>query len=427
MNNDKNGENMDINNNIYTITTKKILTLMIILMSIFLNQSSEIFGSNFSFADLFCLFVIIYLLMTNNMKLPFIPTIFFIVVSVTVLLTTMFFVPYKYNYSPVASSVIVDFIKLIAIFTYFLIGFNISKLPILEKSFKWYSVTALIMGIVGIVFTLLNVNLFKELLYFGSVRYRGVMNDPNYFAIIQVTALPYFIRAESIKVKYKVMFVLIIFTSILITGSKTGLITFVTYMLFLLILRVLKTKKTVKTLISEILIVTILVITFIFFSSKLEQILLEISNLFPVTRRVIPILTGDITGAISEGGSGRNETWKEAYEIIKTSPIIGVGSTAYADINEQLSGNRSAAHNTYLQLISQWGIPLALTFFYYIFGLITKITLSFKKQFTKSYVLRDIILILLIGSISISLSNARMFWFFFGALIANYNLKKYPK
>ncbi|MDI3545796.1 MAG: hypothetical protein PWP68_1213 [Rikenellaceae bacterium] len=36
-------------------------------------------------------------------------------------------------------------------------------------------------------------------------------------------------------------------------------------------------------------------------------------------------------------------------------------------------------------------------------------------------ILRDIIIVFLIGSMAISLNNARMFWFFFGALVFNSN------
>lgn len=58
------------------------------------------------------------------------------------------------------------------------------------------------------------------------------------------------------------------------------------------------------------------------------------------------------------GDSGRFEMWENALNLIVVNPFLGVGPMHYADIT---NGFKFAApHNIYLQIISEWGIPVVL-------------------------------------------------------------------
>lgn len=56
------------------------------------------------------------------------------------------------------------------------------------------------------------------------------------------------------------------------------------------------------------------------------------------------------------GDSGRLQMWENAADLITSNPFFGVGPMHYADA---LNGFKFAApHNIYLQIISEWGIPV---------------------------------------------------------------------
>lgn len=89
--------------------------------------------------------------------------------------------------------------KLFVVFIYFVLGYNIAKLNITRGFLKHYSLFSFIVGTVGVVCLILNINFLSEQLFFGGLRLKGLMNDPNFFAIIQVSAVVYFSRVKKNK------------------------------------------------------------------------------------------------------------------------------------------------------------------------------------------------------------------------------------
>ena len=81
------------------------------------------------------------------------------------------------------------------------------------------------------------------------------------------------------------------------------------------------------------------------------------------------------------------------------------------------------AHNTYLQLFAEWGIPLAIVFFIYVFNIIFNAYSKSKNEFEK--VLSVSVGIMLFGSLAISLNNMRLFWLFLGFLVARHYFRRY--
>ncbi|MDD4146844.1 MAG: hypothetical protein PHS83_07135, partial [Clostridia bacterium] len=75
------------------------------------------------------------------------------------------------------------------------------------------------------------------------------------------------------------------------------------------------------------------------------------------------------------------------------------------------------AENTYLQLAAEWGLPVAIIFFSYLFYVISKATFSRKNKGETDSILRDILIIFLISSLAISLNHARLFWVVLGAFM----------
>lgn len=63
-------------------------------------------------------------------------------------------------YNPSVMSIANDYIKLIAIFIYFITGYNLTHKNLVKTTIKWYSVSGMVIGGLGAIFTVLNIRLF---------------------------------------------------------------------------------------------------------------------------------------------------------------------------------------------------------------------------------------------------------------------------
>lgn len=397
------------------------IAMSLFFISILLHQSNVIFGVNLSFADLFCMIILLLLIFNKQLLIPITPLLFFLVVSILVLVTAAFYIPVKFMHDPLPVRVISDYIKLLAIFSYFIIGYNLPNTFLLKETLKWYSVCGLLIGILGVSLTFLNISFLTDILFFAGTRFRGFMIDPNYFSVLQITALVYLTRMKKISLRYKFLSSVIILLAVLTSGSKTGIITFLCYFMLRLFEYLFLTKKKLNVLVSQVFFVIVLALLAPI-ALQLSQVLLEsIASSIPSFGRIYFLLT-DFNSAISESGSGREATWKAAFQVIQLSPLIGIGIGTYTSLALEMFNYNNVAHNTFLQLSAEWGIPLTLFFFLYVFFMIGKATQSNLHHSETNLILRDIIIILLIGSLAISLNNARVLWLFLGALV--FSLKK---
>jgi O-antigen ligase len=396
----------------------KLVTFSAVLIAAFLNQANTVMGINFSFSDVLCLFLTMYLVLKSQFKLLRLPTVYFILLVVFTLFTSFIYVPAYFMYQPGVSSVIVNSIKLLVTFIYFTVGYSLSFLGLDEYIAKWYSVTAFCMGFVGVLFTIFQTSLFSDILFFGGSRLRGLMNDPNYFSIVQISALVYFTRKTDSKRSIRFGILLVLLFSILASGSKTGMITLISYLLFRMIETLFQRKIQIGSLISVVLIMTSSVLVLLNLSTVTEKAVQYLSSLIPSFDRIYLVFT-DFSTAVSGMGSERDTTWKVALNLIQQSPVFGIGIGTYAELAKQLYGTSNIAHNTYLQLFSEWGILLASIVFLYIFYMIGNVTFRKNEYSAMTLTIRDILIVFLIGSLSISLNNARMFWIFLGLLASN--------
>ncbi|MDQ1144588.1 O-antigen ligase [Bacillus sp. SORGH_AS 510] len=401
-----------------------LFTIAIFCMAILLHQSQVIFGINISFADLFCILIFTVLVLHNRLSIPIIPVIYFVVVSIVVLITSVFFIPLKLMYTPDPMGIFSDYSKLVAILVYFIFGYNLSRNDLMEDVVKWYSYFGIFIGGLGVVFTTLNIHVFSDILFYGGVRYRGLMIDPNYFSVLQITALVYLTREKSIKMRYKWAAGFIVALAVLISGSKTGIITFTGYMFFRFIEYVFTQRKHALAVVGQLFGVVLLIAVVPLIFSYLHNLVGILSASIPSFSRVELLFT-NFSGAFSENGSGRNVTWKVAVQIIQFSPILGVGIGTYRHIAIEMFHESDISHNTFLQLSAEWGIPLAFLFFSYVLFMLGKATIKINTaEYDRNLILRDIIIILLIGSMAISLNNARILWLVFGALGASLDMKQ---
>ncbi|QOY34905.1 O-antigen ligase family protein [Anaerobacillus isosaccharinicus] len=392
-------------------------------MAIFLNQSDVLFGVNISFADFFCVIILMVLAFSHCLIIPIIPIVFFLVVSMSVLLTAVFYVPFHFELYLDPIKIISDYIKLCATILYFFIGYNLANLNLITKTIKWYSIFGILIGLLGVTLTVLNLKIFSQVLFYADTRYKGLMIDPNYFSVILITSSVYLTRLKEMKVKWKLVIFIITFLSVLAAGSKTGLITLFCYLLIRTFEYVFSKKKNIKMLVIQLVLIVMTIIITTMAFNFFQQFISDLATSRPSFARVY-LLFADFNGAVSGNGSERDRTWYVALQIIKLSPLFGIGIGTYTSIASSMFNYNNVAHNTFLQITAEWGLPLAVFFLSYLFYTLGKATFSKSINTETNLILRDIIIIVLFGSMAITLSNARILWFFLGAIVYSLDRNK---
>lgn len=401
---------------------KRRTPVLLALLGIGLTHTSVIFGINLSLADLVIPILLLGAVFASRLYIPTWPTAFFILISVVGISIAGFITPQLVAITPNMNDVLTDYVKLVTSFLYLVLGVNIARAKQAEGVLRVFALAAAAIGL----FILLQLSVPGvpriESMFFHEIRARGFMNDPNYFAVTQTAALAvlWHDRAVSRKIRYPALIILAV--SVVFSGSKTGLLTMLVFFTWRLISSVLNTSKEqsmrsriwplslVPALLSGMLVLLANPTWRYDLATRMEQV--------PALDRLAPLLIDFNTG-IQADGSGRDSAWDNALNIIEMFPLTGIGIGTYADVNAVVNGNTVLAHNTFLQIATEWGLVLAAVFF-------AGVVLLFFKRPTTSiniplwHTTRDAVLVLLVGSIGLSLNNSRLFWLALGILIAGH-------
>lgn len=415
-----------------TVSMKKYSTLNIkknsynpiylcaILLGITINQTTNILGINSSLSDIVLLILISVLILNKQLYFIKNETIFFLLLSISVLLSATFVVPSLYNITPNILLIFSDYIKLLISFLYLTLGYSLSKLKMDKKVIETQAIFAVFIAILGIITNFISIPIIQESLYFGEYRLKGFLNDPNLFAIVQILAIIYFLKSKKHSNKFSNLSILLLIFSILLSGSKTGLMSLFFIFCFYFIQNNSKHLIKLNTVILLLILTIILIVLVPIIVSPTLDLLNSLTYQNHSIERLSTLFT-NFDDAISGNGSARDDVWGKAIIIISMFPITGVGVGTYLSIADKLPGIATVAHNTYLQLYAEWGIIFASIFFLYIFKILFRSLLHVKNNLIVDIVSLGLIAIM-IGSISISLNNARLFWLYLGILL--YQLKK---
>lgn len=389
------------------------LLAFVALLGISLNQASLVYGLNFSVADLISVVLVITLFFRRNFQLSVPWLLFFLVLSASTLFASAFVVPFIFPYSPEPINLINGQIKLLAVYVYFFIGGSLARLRMMRHVLRWYLRTSLLVAGLSWLNLVVNVRAILPTLFVGSMRFRGLMNDPNYFAVLQMAAVAYLWNLEG-GYRRNVSSIILVF-SVLMSGSKTGMMVLIAFALFKFIDSTVWETKTLPRITIRMISLILAVLGIMVFLIYQDPVLSRLSMYIPAFGR-LSLLFSDFAKAVSEGGSGRDRTWAVALELLKLSPIFGVGAGTYTGLTRALWNYGSIAHNTFLQISVEWGLPLSLIFITTLITLVVKVSLKEAYRTSENIMLRDILLVFLVGSLAISLNNARLFWIVFGAL-----------
>lgn len=393
------------------------LIIMVFVMSFFLNQSNVLFGINLSLSDFIVVGVLISLIMKQELELPLTHILVFSTFSIVILFYSLFIIPNQYMIVANPLATLIDYTKLLVVFLYYTIGFNLSRLKLTTFFLRGFVIGAVGIGFIGILISFVPIPYLSSIMLFGESRLIGFMNDPNFFAVIQCCALSILLRMKPLNSVIRVGAIGIILLSIISSGSKSAVILVFLYGGYFLITKAVKLKRTTPLRAggSLILILGLLAIVpnILTYTDELMAIIV---NRFPIFSRVELLFT-DFSSAVSDGGSGRAQVWETAMHIINSAPFLGIGLGNYIPIAEQFVHNPNVAHNTYLQLSAEWGIVLTVLFFIYVGSTLFEARpslLESNQENQNRQIIRDILIIFLIASVSISLNNARIFWLVLG-------------
>lgn len=394
----------------------RIFTFFVICMSLLLNQANVIFNVNLSFSDFFLLLVVIILILKNSFYVPVKFGLFFMVLSFVSVFTAIFWIPARFSLVPsTGGAVLTEYVKLIALFLYCIVGFNLARANDLGPVLKWFSIGSLVMAIISVGYTLLPSLPLRHVLFYADTRYRGLMNDPNYFCVIQAAAIVYFVSNKKMRFSVRWLSVVLLSFSILLSGSKTGMIVLLSLAFLKILNELFFRKHNLKQIIGLFILTAVFTVCFVAVLENFRLFLDRLSQIIPEFQRVQVLFT-DFNGSFQTAGSTRGLAWGAAFKLIKMSPFLGTGLGTYSSLADSLFNTEVIAHNTYLQLFAEWGSVLALVFFCYLFYLILTTLIDKRVKSPESVICRNMMIPFIIGSLSLSLNNARLLWILLGAL-----------
>jgi O-antigen ligase len=383
--------------------------MLVFCFGMALNQAMLVKGINASVADGILLLMLAGIVMNGRFLLPLRGLLFFLLLSILLITVPLIWVPILFHTDIGGGSIIGGYLKYGVVFLYFIFGYNIKSeihIGVLLKGFVFGSV---IMAILGLATLILNNEALNQNLNLGNERFQGLIGDPNYFAMLQVISLS-IVLSLGTKKKAKIICSGLLLFSIIMSGSKTGFLITVAVVVVAGIIYLGFHKR-----FGFLLIGTLCGITGWIFFNKINSLIYAIQ--IPGVERLLTLSNG-MESALTENGSGRIGVWDNAITIIKSSPIIGVGSGAYLPIAKRILGDYHVAHNSYLQLSAEWGIPLTALFFSYLAKNIYDSFFNlYRVGFAYRRLLAVIVILFMAGSLSISLNNARLFWIMIGMLM----------
>ncbi len=254
---------------------------------------------------------------------------------------------------------------------YLIAGVGVALMERHLQALRWFACGAALVAATAIVLQISGTRQLADFLYYGGIRFQGFMVDPNYWAVLTCSAIAFFMRDTKWRPAVRASLIAVLALAILLSGSKTGLITLVIFVCLFLAERLVRLRFGLAIMLASIA----AIVAFSWqsltevMSSALERNAGRAATCPAVGPRTDPV------AAVGDGGSGRYDTWEAG---LRSSPNCHSywASVSVPDIsvNEALTGQRALAHNTYLQLASEWGLPLAVVFFTWLLVVIVRAT-----------------------------------------------------
>lgn len=386
------------------------LNILLIGLAIFIQQSFVIGGINISIADFIILILFAYILINHSkiIEVNFI-LIFILILYIYRILMTVILGVFDDILIINLKEILATSIKFAFVVIYLLIGSIILKLSNSRTIFlKSYVISSAMIGILCVFRSVFKTPLLMRLLFFDELRSKGLMNDPNYFAMTQIISLILVFKLTH-RFFYRLVLSLIILLSIFTTGSKTASI-----IILLLIMGYCAIKlfnRNVVSIVSVLSVFSILLLGAFYMINFGNWHIYDVDLGGSFNRMTSIFKEG--TASINESGSDRSLVWLNAISLIKYT--FGLGLFDYVHVGTYLNGVSLVAHNTYLQIFAEWGIVFGLVFIFYLIYLLFSL-IKFNEN-GRNIVWIAILLILMVYFMTVSFNNSRYVAFVIGILI----------
>lgn len=388
----------------YSLVENRIISFLVFSVGFSINISQVIFGINIALSDIFLIFLFVYLIYKRIFYLNNSIFLYFLVLIIIRLITTLSlgaWIPLTTNITSTVITLIKFLISLLYLYVFVSIFSLDTKMKV--KFLKGLMYGTILLGALSLVIFIGGPEFLQSIILFGGLRLRGFMNDPNFFGYMQISGFCVWLFNRFKSKILNLITITIYVCTVVLSASKSSLLIFLCIISIYLIYKLFTSKKNLYQ-ITIIIFSVIALIGYIWIEfGKISVLFTDFVNSTPQLTRTM-ILFENFDTAINAGGSGRTEAWHTAINVIKSTNYLGIGFVNYSDVANYISGARTIAHNTYLQLAVEWGVlPLLISIVIIFRKIIDKIV-------SKDWNILFIIGVSLVFSLSISLQNSRLLW-----------------
>lgn len=394
---------------ITTLRNDVILKYLLIFLAIFIQQSSVIAGVNISIGDFIAVILLLYFMIFYNEEIKFNTMIKFVLILFAYrLIVTFYFTMFESFISVELKEILASTTKFAFVALYFLLAYTVFKINKYKLVFiKAYIYSSALIGAICIIGTRLKTGIITDLFFFDEIRSKGLMNDPNYFAMTLLISLIITIKFIKNSI-FKVFISAVLIAAIFTTGSKTALIILVLLVIFYIIINILS--GNILTIIN-ILCLSILISIFVFVFANYSYFNFNFLEKLPSFGRMLSVFKNG-TQSINDGGSDRSIVWMNAISLIKYSFGFGIGLLDYVHVSKLISSVNLVAHNTYLQVMVEWGLLFSVVFIGYLLYILIYLIVTNKNK--RNFYLIGIMFVLLMYFMTVSFNNSRYVAFIIG-------------
>ncbi|HZK04737.1 MAG TPA: O-antigen ligase family protein [Actinomycetaceae bacterium] len=392
---------------------------ILLIFGLLLNQSGIMFGLNMSLADPLALLLLLAALIRGKLWIPFRPLLFFVILSLVGLGTSLWVSQFLLPGQLATGTILTDYLKLLTSFAYFALGIHLVRLGIASSVLRAFAIGAIAVSLLAVLSLVFPPIMGHPVLFYAWYRFRGIMYDPNLYSIVAIAALAVTWHDTKMPRALRGAGMITLATAALLSGSKTGAVVLALWVGWRIVTHLRSAGQSgpggALYLLGAGLVA--LVVAVLIGGPAAQSWIASAAGSNRALERAFSMFDGLETGAQGSDESARELTWTNALRLIEQHPVTGVGIGTYGEVAYSVTSARVLAHNTFLQLAAEWGIPLAGVFFAWVFWQLFRVPPLGAPAHSWA-TSRAIVAVLLAGSLAISLNNARIFWLALGILAA---------
>jgi O-antigen ligase len=303
-----------------------------------------------------------------------------------------------FNINEISMKIIDIAFLLNLIISFVIIAHIIKDEMVLDKALYFFSLSCIFMSLLAFFGIGVEINSIGRVSFFGSNE-----NEISIKLSAAILILLSFILNKNPIAKNKLLLVFsipLLLYSMVLTGSRSGVVVLFLGSLILFTLRLVKQKNKFYGLITFVFSIAVSLIFFIIFVSQSES----------MGSRLLSFINDNDLG-------GRGLLWALFYNIITENYIFGLGYSGYIYELTKTYSAVPSPHNVFLEVILYSGIFGLLFFLKFIYNLCKLSFRLFKNNYSTPIILFPVILVYLLANQALSV---KFFWIISSYIIATH-------